>query len=48
MTRSRRSCERFVAAALRGKEAGLDAIEIHGASGYLLNAFMSPYTNHAR
>jgi NADPH-dependent 2,4-dienoyl-CoA reductase/sulfur reductase-like enzyme len=38
--------ERFVAAALRGKEAGLDAIEIHGASGYLLNAFMSPYTNH--
>lgn len=37
---------RFVAAALRGKQAGLDAIEIHGASGYLLNAFMSPYTNH--
>jgi 2,4-dienoyl-CoA reductase-like NADH-dependent reductase (Old Yellow Enzyme family)/thioredoxin reductase len=37
--------ERFVAAALRGQEAGLDAIEIHGASGYLLNAFMSPYTN---
>lgn len=37
--------ERFVAAALRGKQAGLDAIEIHGASGYLLNAFMSPYTN---
>jgi len=37
--------ERFVAAALRGKSAGLDAIEIHGASGYLLNAFMSPYTN---
>jgi 2,4-dienoyl-CoA reductase-like NADH-dependent reductase (Old Yellow Enzyme family)/thioredoxin reductase len=36
---------RFVAAALRGKRAGLDAIEIHGASGYLLNAFMSPYTN---
>jgi 2,4-dienoyl-CoA reductase-like NADH-dependent reductase (Old Yellow Enzyme family)/NADPH-dependent 2,4-dienoyl-CoA reductase/sulfur reductase-like enzyme len=37
--------DRFVAAALRGKQAGLDAIEIHGASGYLLNAFMSPYTN---
>jgi 2,4-dienoyl-CoA reductase-like NADH-dependent reductase (Old Yellow Enzyme family)/thioredoxin reductase len=37
--------ERFVSAALRGKYAGLDAIEIHGASGYLLNAFMSPYTN---
>lgn len=37
--------DRFVAAALRGKRAGLDAIELHGASGYLLNAFMSPYTN---
>lgn len=37
--------DRFVAAALRGQDAGLDAIEIHGASGYLLNAFMSPYTN---
>jgi 2,4-dienoyl-CoA reductase-like NADH-dependent reductase (Old Yellow Enzyme family)/thioredoxin reductase len=37
--------QRFVAAAMRGKMAGLDAIEIHGASGYLLNAFMSPYTN---
>ena len=37
--------QRFVAAALRGKKAGLDAVEIHGASGYLLNAFMSPYTN---
>ena len=36
---------RFAAAALRGKEGGLDAVEIHGASGYLLNAFMSPYTN---
>jgi 2,4-dienoyl-CoA reductase-like NADH-dependent reductase (Old Yellow Enzyme family) len=35
----------FVSAAMRGKEAGLDAIEIHGASGYLLNAFISPYTN---
>ena len=37
--------DRFVAAALRAKDAGMDAIEIHGASGYLLNAFMSPYTN---
>jgi 2,4-dienoyl-CoA reductase-like NADH-dependent reductase (Old Yellow Enzyme family)/thioredoxin reductase len=37
--------ERFAAAALRVQAAGLDAIEIHGASGYLLNAFMSPYTN---
>lgn len=37
--------QKFVAAAVRGQEAGLDAIEIHGASGYLLNAFVSPYTN---
>jgi 2,4-dienoyl-CoA reductase-like NADH-dependent reductase (Old Yellow Enzyme family)/thioredoxin reductase len=37
--------QRFADAAVRGKEGGLDAIEIHGASGYLLNAFMSPYTN---
>ena len=37
--------QKFAAAALRGQRAGLDAIEIHGASGYLLNAFMSPYTN---
>lgn len=40
-----RIVEKFVEAALRGQKAGLDAIEIHGASGYLLNAFMSPYTN---
>jgi 2,4-dienoyl-CoA reductase-like NADH-dependent reductase (Old Yellow Enzyme family) len=37
--------QRFVSAALRGRAAGLDAIEIHGASGYLLNAFRSPCTN---
>jgi 2,4-dienoyl-CoA reductase-like NADH-dependent reductase (Old Yellow Enzyme family)/thioredoxin reductase len=36
---------RFVSAALRVREAGLDAVEIHGASGYLLNAFLSPFSN---
>lgn len=36
---------RFAAAAVRAQTAGVDAIEIHGASGYLLNAFTSPYAN---
>ncbi|MHB8695783.1 MAG: oxidoreductase [Solirubrobacteraceae bacterium] len=37
--------DRFAAAALRAQRAGVDAIELHGASGYLLNAFTSPYAN---
>lgn len=37
--------EAFGEAARRGVEAGFDAIEFHGAHGYLLNQFMSPYTN---
>lgn len=36
----------FRSAAARAAEIGFDAIELHGAHGYLLNEFLSPLTNH--
>ena len=35
----------FTAASIRAMEAGFDAIEMHGANGYLLDQFWTAYTN---
>jgi len=36
---------KFGEAALRSKEAGCDAVEIHGAHGYIITQFLSPFLN---
>lgn len=40
--------EQFVAGAVRVQKSGCDGVELHAAHGYLLQEFLSPYTNNRK
>ena len=37
--------EKFAQSCRRAKEAGFDAVQLHGCHGFLISNFLSPYTN---
>ena len=44
----RKLTESFVAAALRAKRIGFEAVELHSAHGYLMHEFLSPLSNQRK